>query len=175
MPEKRTLAERVGNRLFGLPPVAQMWARLMARRSKRVEASMIPFAPIVRPLHQCRVALITTGGVHLQEQPPFDMSDPDGDAGFRELPANLDLSRLMITHKYYDHRDADRDLNILFPLVHLRDLVASGVLGGLASSHFALMGHIQGAHLTTLIHKTAPEIAARLRADAVDCALLTPA
>lgn len=175
MPEKRTLADRIGNRLFAIPAVAQLWASLIARRTDRSESAAIPFAPLAKPLHECRVALVTTGGVHLQDQQPFDMDDPDGDASFREIPADVDPARLMITHKYYDHRDADRDLNSIFPLDHLRDLVARRVLGELASCHFGFMGHIQGTHLPTLIRETAPEIAARLRADEVDCALLTPA
>lgn len=177
MPEKRTFIDRIGNRLFGIPAIAQVWAKFAARSTDRLipASSEVPFAQLGKPLHECRVALLTTGGLHLQDQLPFDMDDPEGDASFREIPADVDLARLMITHKYYDHRDADRDLNVIFPLAHLRDLVANGVLGELAPRHFAFMGHIEGRHLTRLIRKTAPEVAARLRADGVDCALLTPA
>jgi hypothetical protein len=37
------------------------------------------------------------------------------------------------------------------------------------------MGHIDGAQLPILNERTAPEVAAKLRADGVDFAFLTPA
>jgi D-proline reductase (dithiol) PrdB len=37
------------------------------------------------------------------------------------------------------------------------------------------MGHIDGPHVKTLIEKTAPEVARRLKADRTDAVILTPA
>lgn len=174
MSEKRTLLDRIGNRIFAIPSVVQFWARHAARRSGP-QLDNIPFVRLNKPLRSCRVALITTGGIHLPDQPPFDMADPDGDASFRTIGGDVDPATLVITHKYYDHRDADHDLNIVFPLQHVRDLVSRGVLGSLAPRHFGLMGHIDGRHMPRLLNATAPEIAALLAADQVDVALLTPA
>lgn len=121
------------------------------------------------------MALITTAGVHLRGQAPFDMENVDGDATYRELPAQAAAGDFTITHKYYDHSDADRDLNVVFPLAHFRDLVARGVIGSLAPRHYGFMGHIEGEQATLLTRKTAPEVAAKLRQDGVDFAFLTPA
>ncbi len=100
---------------------------------------------------------------------------PDGDATYREIPGDVDLSKIQITHKYYDHSDADVDLNVLFPLAHFRYLSTKGVVGPIAPCHFGFMGHIDGEQVEVLNKRTAPEVAAKLRNRDVDFALLTPA
>ncbi len=60
-----------------------------------------------RRLPECRIAVITTGGVHLVDQAPFDMADPHGDPSYRIIPVGTPRSRLTITHNYYDHSDAE--------------------------------------------------------------------
>jgi D-proline reductase (dithiol) PrdB len=134
----------------------------------------IPWAPVIKPLAASTIALVTTAGVHHRSQPPYDMHDHDGDPSFRELDLSLPLDSLMITHDYYDHADADRDLNVVFPAERLRELAAAGEIGGLATRAYGFMGHITGRHLETLKRRTAPEVAARLRKAHVDAVLLAP-
>lgn len=177
MPEKRTLFERIANRVFAVPRIAQIWARLKSGKAQGAGDPYdgIPFAPLKKPLSACRFALITTGGIHLDDQPPFDMDNPEGDASFREIPGGVDTDRILITHKYYNHTDADRDLNVVFPLAHFRNLRDRRIIGSIASVHFGFMGHIDGEQLYELIHRTAPRASRKLREDGVDAALLTPA
>ena len=176
MSENKTWLERLANRIYAIPSVAQLWASRAAQRSTQyVDESVIPFVRLNKPLSAARGVLITTGGIHLRSQPPFDMETSDGDPTYREIPGDVALDQITITHKYYDHRDADADLNVVFPLAHFRDLVGQGVLGSVAPRHFGFMGHIEGDLVTTLTQRTAPEVAAKLRADGVDFAFLTPA
>ena len=169
------LTQRMKNRFYAIPAVAEWWARRFARRANSSPDGPIPFARLSKPLAECTVSLITTGGVHLTSQPGFDMADPDGDASLREIPGDVALAELTITHDYYNHSSADKDLNVVFPLAHFRQLTQQGSVGRMARRHFGLMGHIEGVHLRHLQEKTAPEIAAKLRADGVDFAFLTPA
>ncbi len=177
MSENLTWWQQLNNRWYAIPAVAQWWARRAAQQLQPLTADdvAIPFARLTKPLSQCRAALVTTAGVHMRSQPPFDMQNPDGDASYRAIPAAAAAEALTITHKYYDHSDADRDLNVVFPLAHLRDLVRQGVIGGLAAQQFGFMGHIEGQQLAVLQNKTAPEVAARLRQSGADFVLLTPA
>lgn len=177
MAEKRTLGERLSNWFFAIPAVAQFWARRAAQQTQTTigDPDAIPFARLAKPLEQCTVALLTTGGVHLPDQPPFDMENPDGDASYREIPGDVALAQLTITHKYYNHTSADTDPQVIFPLEHFRDLVARGVVGQVAPRHFGMMGHIEGEQLPRLKQTIAPDVAAKLRADGVDFAFLTPA
>lgn len=177
MAEKRSIVDRFFNWFYAIPTVAQIWASRSAANTRQIVEldDAIPFTRLVKPLANCRVALITTGGIHLPSQRPFDMENPDGDPSYREIPGDVALDSVTITHKYYDHRDADRDINVIFPLDHLRELVAQEVLGSIAPRHFGFMGHIDQDLVEVLNRETAPDVAAKLRDDQVDFTLLTPA
>lgn len=122
-----------------------------------------------------RVALLTTGGVHLNGDVAFDMRDPAGDPSFRQIPADAQAGDLTITHNYYDHGDADKDINVVFPIERLQELADGGEIGAVSPRHFSFMGHILPPHLETLIQTTAPQAANLLKQDQVDIAILTPA
>jgi D-proline reductase (dithiol) PrdB len=128
-----------------------------------------PFALPKRTLPESRVALVTTGGVHLPEQPRFDIDDPAGDCSYREIPT--DAKALTWTHAY--HRpDEGSDLDAVFPLWTLRALASAGEVGSLNRRHFSFMGAIHDT--LPLVEKTAPEVAGKLADDGVDAVLLTP-
>ena len=122
-----------------------------------------------KPLDKSRLALVTTGGVHLPSQPRFDIDDFEGDCSYREIPA--DAEDLTWTHAYY-RPDENTDLNAIFPLWTLRTLVEEGVVGELGPRQFSFMGAIH--HPAPLAEKTAPEVADKLEEDGVDAVLLTP-
>ena len=149
-------------------------SRFFIDTRKSPRAVEIPWTPVSKPLRESKVAIVTTAGVHHRWQKPFDMTDTEGDPTFREIDLTLPISDLMITHDYYDHRDADRDINVVFPVERLRELEAEGMIGELAERHYGFMGHIDGRHIQTLINETAPEVADRFKADGVDVVLLTP-
>ena len=130
---------------------------------------MPPFVRPEKPLEECRLALVTTGGVHLPEHPRFDIDDPLGDCSYREIPA--DAAQLTWTHAYY-RPDEGADLDAVFPLWTIRELAAEGMVGELNRRQFAFMGAIHDPG--PLIEETAPEVAAKLADDGVDAALLTP-
>ena len=163
----RTLAKL----LTRYPFLLEGWAK----SSKFVTNLETPWATLSKEPKECKIGLVTTAGIHLRSQFPFDMEDKDGDSTWRGIPSHVNLEDLTITHNYYDHRDADRDINVVFPVERLREFDAEGVIGRIAPRHFSFMGHIAGRHLETLIKKTAPEVAGLLKADEVDAVFLTPA
>jgi len=136
---------------------------------------VVPWVPPTKPLNDCRLAVVTTSGVHHRWQDPFDMQDGDGDPSFRVIDGETIRGDYLITHDYYDHSDADKDLNIILPLDRLWELQQEGVIGCLAKTHYSFMGHIDGRHIPTLIGIMAKQVAERLRHDHVDVVLLTPA
>lgn len=116
----RGVGNAVAVQLFKhLPWLGERWAR----RHRFVEATATPWARVTRPVKDAVVALVSTAGVHLESDRPFDMTGPEGDPSFREIPGDVDPRRLTITHKYYDHAAADRDINVVLPLERLRELV----------------------------------------------------
>ncbi len=134
----------------------------------------VPWMPVTRELGKCTVSIVTTAGVHHTDQQPFNMTDRDGDPSYRVIDGRKPLSSLMITHDYYDHADADQDINIVFPLERLREFEQEGLVGRAADRHFGFMGHITGRHIPTLMERTAREGAAMLKKDGADIVLLTP-
>jgi len=138
------------------------------------ESEDIPWTPVTKSLTESKIAIVTTAGVHHKDQNPFDMGDPDGDPSYRTIDLQKTLSSLMITHDYYDHSDADRDINIVFPIQRLQEFEREGIIGRVANIHYGFMGHITGGHIYTLINSSAPEVAKRLKEDNIDAVLLTP-
>jgi D-proline reductase (dithiol) PrdB len=166
---------RIKNQLLArlytaVPALAAHWGERLVP-----DNGVIPWAEPLVPLPQSTLALVTTGGVHLTTQHPFDMSDSNGDPTLREIPVATSREQLTITHDYYNHQDADQDLNLVFPVERLEELVRAGVLGALHPIAYGIMGHIDGEHIPTLRNRTAVEIAASLAAARVDYALLVPA
>ena len=129
----------------------------------------VPFTPFEGEVSRATVAIVSAGGVHLRDQEPFNIADELGDLSFRVITADADTRELMVTHHHYDHRDADEDINVVFPLDALRDLVAEGFVGGLAAKHVGYMGYTM--QLKAMYEGTAPQIANEIdkgsRADAV--------
>ena len=117
----------------------------------------VPFTPFDGDLSKSTVALVTAAGVHLQDQEPFNIADELGDLGYRIIPEDVDSSQLMVTHHHYNHKDADKDINVVFPIDVLRDLQAEGFVRGVARKHVGYMGYTM--QLKAMYEGTAREIA----------------
>ena len=134
----------------------------------------VPWTPLLKPLSECRAALVTSAGFSLPDQEPFDESVRGGDFSFRVIPRGTDPSVLVSSQRseLFDHRGMLEDPNLAFPLDRLRELVARGRLGSLATANLSFMGSITAPG--RLVQQTAPEGAAILVQDQVDIALLVP-
>lgn len=138
----------------------------------------IPWTPLAKPVAQCRVALLSTAGLSMRGDPPFDMdferANPTrGDASWRALRADATAADVEVNHLHIDTGYIERDLNVALPLDRLREAVAAGEVGAMADTHYSIMGY-QGNDASKLVGESAPEIAARMKRDDVDLALLAP-
>ncbi len=135
---------------------------------RRLTVGEIPWTPLRKPLSESTVVLISTGGVHLRSDTPFNLN---GDSTFRVIPRNAQPGDLAISHQAYDRTDALRDINLVFPIERLRELEAEHVIGRLAENHygFGLMGSAKK------LMPSIKEVARRISESGVDLALLVPA
>ena len=62
----------------------------------------------------------------------------------------------MISHTHFDRADADKDVNCVFPLTRLKELAQEGQIGGVANTHYGLMGYIPD--IKPLVEGTIPAI-----------------
>jgi D-proline reductase (dithiol) PrdB len=129
-----------------------------------------PFVRPGRPLHQCRVAIVTTAGLHRRGDRVFG----PGEQGYRVIPADTPAAEIVQSHTSigFDRVAIMRDLNVTFPLDRLRELVADGTLGGLGPSHYSFMGALREA--ARVERETGPEVGRRLRDEGVDAVVMTP-
>jgi len=137
-----------------------------------VKNETIAWTPLTKPLSECTVSLLSTGGFHLRSQEPFDVAKPDGDWSLREIPSSTLPEELMITHTHYNHLDADQDVNCMFPIERLAELHSDGAIGDVAQTHYGMMGWVPDPRST--VRDTVPEIMVRAQAEGVDILLLTP-
>lgn len=152
----------------------QTWvSRIMTGHTgtKDMRNPRINWAPLSKPLSESVVTLVTTGGVHLKSQKPFDIANPHGDWSFRTIPTDTDTSDLTVTHSHYNHVDADRDVNCMFPLDRLRELCDQGVIGGIALTAYSIMGF--NPDPTHLVEQTAPQIAQQVKSEGPDLVFMT--
>ena len=168
---KETLFDKLLVMIFRIPIVKNYWASSY----QAVIFDRVPWTKLKKSLSECKIALITTGGILLKTDKEFDLNDPCGDSTFRRIPHDVALDDLTIIHKYYDHRDADLDPNLILPIEVLRELQAEGIVGPSNAFHYSFMGHIEEQHLTTLIQKSAVDAAKEIKQQQVDIALLVPA
>lgn len=148
------------------------FSRFAPRPGNPVSTAM---TPLKKPLEECSVALVTTAGLSLPDQPPFDVTIKMGDTSFREIPGDISPRLLEMNQRSwaFDHTGILRDRNLALPLDRLREMQARREIGAVAPRHYSFMGSIIGPR--KLINDSAPEVARRLSADAVDVVLLTPA
>ncbi len=134
----------------------------------------VPWTPLKKPLSDCRLIVVSSAGMVTPDQKPFDNSIRGGDPGIREIPADVDVSTLIETHrsKAFDHTGIKQDPNLAFPIDRLRELNEAGRIGSLNHRHLSLMGSITAPG--RLIKKTTPPVVSQLVFDGVDIALLIP-
>lgn len=136
----------------------------------------VPFGP---RLADASIALLSSAGLHLKgEQEPFDLDrerrEPSwGDPTHRVIPHALGERELGMSHLHVNNADTLADRNVSLPVDVLADLVADGVVGRVAPSHFSVMGY-QEAGLETWRSSTAPAVVEQLRAEQTDGVILAP-
>lgn len=134
----------------------------------------VPWTPLKKPLSECRVALVSSAGLVMPGQEPFDGKKRGGDPSFREIPAGVELGTLVDTHRSrsFDHSGIRSDPNLALPLDRLREFQESGRIGRVNRRHVSFMGSLTATGV--FVRDTAPAAAKLLAEDGVDVALLVP-
>jgi D-proline reductase (dithiol) PrdB len=121
------------------------------------------------PLNKRRVAIISTAGLHRQDDRPFTF-DP-GDY-YRVIPGDIKAADLVMSHvsTNFDHSGFQQDWNVLFPIDRLHQFAQEGVIGSVADFHYSFMGAVDPAQM----EKEARSLAGIIKKDNVDALLLIP-
>ena len=121
------------------------------------------------PLPRRRLAIMTTAGLHLRSDRPFQMDPNDF---YRVIPGDVTANDLVMSHlaASFDRSGYQRDWNVVFPLDRLRELEREGFIGSLADFHYSVSSIRSSRELAT----PAREIAELLKKDDVNGVLLLP-
>jgi len=145
---------------------------LKAYRWRRIDP--VPWTPLNKLLAQCKLALVSSAGFVMPDQPPFEENFKGGDPSFREIPSDAEVKRLRESHRSeaFDHAGMRADPNLAFPIDRARELAARGRIGAVNRRHLSCMGSITAPG--RLGSQTAPAAAQWLVEDGADVALLVP-
>ncbi len=149
-------AELMGE-ITGLPPlpVAEMGPPVLS--------------PLRKPLRESRVMIITSAGVHMEGDPPFNYPN---DMTSRRIPHATPPERLRPSHPTPVRRPSMADINVVFPYQRLEELSREGVIGGVTEYHLSMLGAI--TLLRQLVTDMAPRMAADAKAAGADVVLHIP-
>jgi D-proline reductase (dithiol) PrdB len=120
------------------------------------------------PLTQRRVAIVSSAALIRRGDKPF----PFGSGECRFVAADTPPGDLLISHVSinFDRNGWQRDINVVFPIDRLRDLAAAGEIGGVADTHYTVMGSTDPAAMADAVE----QIAGQLRQERIDSVLLSP-
>ncbi len=122
-------------------------------------------------LSQRRVAIITTAGLHLRGEAPYDGQGSGID--YRVIPTNTPEQDLVMSHVSvnFDRAGFQADVNVVFPLDRLKELATKKLIGSVANFHYSFMGAIWPI---TKYEAKVRALAKLLKQDHVDAVILSP-
>lgn len=134
----------------------------------------VPWAPLQKPLSESRLGIVSSAGLSVPGQEPFDTNKKGGDPTFREIAGTTQPETLQENHRSqsWDHRGVEQDKNLALPLDRCRELVEAGRIGSLSERHLSVMGSITAPG--RFVRDYVPLAADVFVEEAVDVALLVP-
>ena len=138
----------------------------------------IPWTPLAKPIERCRFALVTTAGLYMKDRDlSFDLDGERrnpfwGDPTYRVIPREARQEQIGVAHLHINAAYLLADMNVALPVQRFLELEETGRIGSLAPSHYSFMGFQMDN--SEWENRYAPEVAAHMKEEGVDAALLTP-
>lgn len=160
-----------------LPPSLAAWIRRY-HIPPTAFAGEIPWTPLDAPLNRSVFALVTSAGISLKSDPPFDMEREKreplwGDRSFRAIPRTTTARDIDVNHLHINTGYILEDINVMLPLARMAEFEQEGVIGRLAPTSYSFYGYqwmndeFIGAAIAPMVN--------RMREEEVAAVLLTPA
>lgn len=128
------------------------------------------FAPMTKPLSECRVGMLSTSGAYVAGQVAYHYKD---DTSTRAIPKDTAAGMLRFAHITENYLESPRkDPNCILPLEAMRRLETEGFIGELAADVYSCMGGIYSQRRVQ--EELIPELVQRFQDQAVDVVYLVP-
>ena len=167
---------KVVNGFLFMPPALSAW--IGKDIPDQPFSGEIPWTPLNKPINEANFALITTAGISMKSDPPFNMerekTEPAwGDPSYREIPRTATEKDIEVSHLHINTNHIKQDLNVILPLDRFKEFEQEGIIGNLAPTSYSYYGF--QLNPTALLDETMPKVAERLREENVEAVFLTPA
>jgi len=151
--------------------------RMIETWIKMEEPRPIPWTPLTKPLSDCKVALLSSGGIAMKDDRPFDQEGERqnpwwGDPSHRIIPKTASTKDVEIYHLHINPAFARQDINCLLPIQRLNEMEESGEIGKVAESHYSIMGYLPKPD--EMLAQSVPAIIQQLKDEQVDVLVLVP-
>ena len=159
-----------------LPPGLAAWIRTYI--PKEDFSGPIPWTPLRKPLKEATMALVTSAGISLRSDRPFDMErekrEPSwGDPTYRALPKGTTASDIQVHHLHINTAPIVQDINVVLPLTRMAEFEKEGIIGRLTPTAYSFYGFQWNG--TGFLKQAIEPMAKTMREEGVDAVFLTPA
>jgi D-proline reductase (dithiol) PrdB len=159
-----------------LPPGLRAWVKSFIPDEEF--RGYIPWTPMSKSLNQTTIALVTSSGINLKTDPPFDMEREKkeplwGDRSFRMIPRGTTENDIDVNHLHINTSYIKRDINVMLPLARMVEFEEEKIIGRLAPTAYSFYG-FQWQN-TDFLKEAIDPISKKMRVEHVEAVLLTPA
>ena len=169
-------AEKKVNGFRFLLPGLSAWIRTYIPDEEFQEA--IPWTPLAKPLSDTTIALITSAGISLKSDAPFDMEREKkepiwGDPSYRSIPRDTTEQDIDANHLHINTDYILQDINVMLPLNRMAEFEIEGIIGCLAPTNYSYYG-FQWQN-TDFLSKSFEPISKQMKREGVEAVFITPA
>ena len=143
-----------------MPPSLSAW--IAKDIPDRPFSGEIPWTPLNKPISEATFALITTAGISMKSDPPFNMerekTEPAwGDPSYREIPRTATEKDIEVSHLHINTNHIKQDINVILPLDRFKEFEQEGIIGNLAPTSYSYYGF--QLNPVALLDETMPKVA----------------
>jgi len=159
-----------------LPPGLKAWINTFIPNEEF--KGYIPWTPMKKPLSQTTIALVTSAGISLKTDPPFDMEREKkeaiwGDRSYRAIPRGTTEKDIQVNHLHINTNHIKQDINVILPLARMAEFEKEKIIGRLAPTAYSFYG-FQWQN-TDFLKEAIEPISKRMKSEGVEAVLMTPA
>ena len=159
-----------------LPPGLAAWIRKFI--SDQEFKGFIPWTPMAKPLRRTTLALVTSAGISLKTDPPFDMEREKreaiwGDRSYRAIPRGTTEKDVEVSHLHINTNYIKQDINVILPLARMAEFEQERIIGRLAPTSYSFYG-FQWQN-TDFLREAIEPISKKMKLEGVEAVLMTPA
>jgi len=159
-----------------LPPGLKAWINTFIPDEDFKE--YIPWAPMKKPLNQTTLTLVTSAGISLKTDPPFDMEREKkeaiwGDRSYRTIPRGTTEKDIQVNHLHINTNHIKQDINVILPLARMAEFEQEKIIGRLTPTAYSFYGFQWQS--TDFLKEAIEPISKRMKSEGVEAVLMTPA